>query len=77
MDNPEVIKYLLSQGPYAVLFVGLLIYVMKTNKEREARQEQTNAERESRLHDLLDKFSEKYDVVIEELRGIKSKLGGD
>ncbi|WP_102271319.1 BhlA/UviB family holin-like peptide [Cytobacillus massiliigabonensis] len=66
LSNPDVIKYLLTQGPYAVLFVGLLIYVMKTNKERE-----------SRLHDLLDKFSEKYDVVIEELRGIKSKLGGD
>ncbi|MEH7521673.1 BhlA/UviB family holin-like peptide [Bacillus sp. JJ1503] len=64
--NPDVIKYFLTQGPWAILFVWLLIYVMRNNREREGR-----------LHDLLDKFSEKYDVVIEELRGIKSKLGGD
>jgi hypothetical protein len=59
----EVTKYFLTQGPFALLFVWLLIYVMKTNKEREGR-----------LHDLLDKFSDKYDVVIEELRDIKGKI---
>jgi hypothetical protein len=59
----EVYKYFLTQGPFAVLFVWLLIYVMKTNKEREGR-----------LHELLDKFSDKYDVVIEELRDIKERI---
>ncbi|MDF1508901.1 MULTISPECIES: BhlA/UviB family holin-like peptide [Bacillaceae] len=63
--DAETTKYFLTQGPFAILFVWLLIYVMKTNKEREGR-----------LHDLLDKFSEKYDVVIDELREIKNRMGG-
>ncbi len=62
MDS-EVINYFLTQGPFAILFIWLFIYVIKTNKERE-----------SRLHSLLEKFSEKYDVVIEELRYIKNKM---
>ena len=61
--DPEVIKYFLTQGPFAALFVWLLIYVMRSNKEREGR-----------LHDLLDKFSDKYDVIISELKDIKLKL---
>jgi hypothetical protein len=59
----EVTKFFLTQGPFAVLFVWLLVYVMKKNSERE-----------SRLHDILEKFSEKYDVVIDELRDIKNKI---
>ncbi|MDQ0154900.1 BhlA/UviB family holin-like peptide [Robertmurraya andreesenii] len=63
--DAETIKYFLTQGPFAILFVWLLIYVMRANKDREGR-----------LHDLLDKFSDKYDVVIDELRDIKNKMGG-
>ncbi|MEC0430960.1 BhlA/UviB family holin-like peptide, partial [Bacillus subtilis] len=48
MGELDVIKYFLTQGPFAVLFTWLLIYVMKSNRERE-----------SRLQDLLDKFSDK------------------
>lgn len=59
----ELSKYFLTQGPFAILFVWLLIYVMKNNKERE-----------SRLHDLLDKFSDKYDVIIEKLDELKTKI---
>lgn len=59
----DVIKYFITQGPFALLFVCLLIYVMRSNREREGR-----------LHDLLDKFSEKYDVIITEIRDIKLKL---
>ncbi|EOR26268.1 phage holin-like protein [Niallia nealsonii AAU1] len=33
----ELTKYFLTQGPFALLFVWLLIYVMKNNKERENR----------------------------------------
>ncbi|QVY63001.1 BhlA/UviB family holin-like peptide [Cytobacillus gottheilii] len=72
----ETLKYFLTQGPFAILFVWLLVYVMRANKERESRMEETNKEREGRLHELLDKFSEKYDVVIDELRDIKNKMGG-
>lgn len=60
----EVVKYLVTQGPFAVLFVWLLIYVMRQNEKRE-----------SRLHGILDKFSEKYDVIVDELREIKERIG--
>ncbi len=60
----DVLKYFLTQGPFAALFVWLLLYTMKRNEKRE-----------NRLQDILDKFSEKYDVVISELREIKDKVG--
>jgi hypothetical protein len=60
----DILKYFLTQGPFAVLFVFLLIYVIRENSRREAR-----------LQDLLDKFSEKYDVIINDLREIKDKVG--
>ena len=59
----DVLKYFITQGPFAALFVWLLIYVMKANRERE-----------SRLQSLLDKFSEKYDVIISEIRGLKERM---
>ena len=63
MTEMDVLKYFLTQGPFAVLFVWLLIYVMRANKEREGR-----------LQDLLDKFSEKYDLIIGEIRDMKERL---
>ena len=60
----EAVKYLITQGPFAVLFIWLLIYVMRQNEKREIR-----------LHDILDKFSEKYDVIVDELREIKERIG--
>lgn len=63
MAEMDLLKYFITQGPFAVGFVWLLIYVMRTNKEREGR-----------LQDLLDKFSEKYDVIITELRDMKDRL---
>ncbi|KKO54514.1 BhlA/UviB family holin-like peptide [Paenibacillus sp. DMB20] len=65
MAEMDLVKYFITQGPFAVGFVWLLIYVMKTNKEREGR-----------LQDLLDKFSDKYDVIITELRDIKDRFPG-
>ncbi|GIO67849.1 BhlA/UviB family holin-like peptide [Paenibacillus cookii] len=66
MTETDLLKYFLTQGPFAALFVWLLIYVMRTNKEREGR-----------LQDLLDKFSDKYDVIIGELRDIKEHFPRD
>jgi hypothetical protein len=62
LDN-ELFRYFITQGPFAVLFVLLLIYVMRSNEKRETR-----------LQDLLDKFSEKYDVIISEIRDIKERF---
>lgn len=59
----DLFKYAVLQGPFAVLFVWLLIYVMRNNEKRETR-----------LQDLLDKFSEKYDVIISEIRDIKERF---
>lgn len=59
----DIVKYFLTQGPFAALFVWLLIYVMRKNSEREGR-----------LYDLLDMFSEKYDVIISEVRDLKTKI---
>ncbi|NRQ52001.1 BhlA/UviB family holin-like peptide [Brevibacillus sp. HD1.4A] len=59
----EIWSYFLTQGPFAVLFIWLLVYVMKSSKERE-----------NQLLDTLNKFSEKYDLIIEEVREIKSEM---
>ncbi|WP_232695466.1 BhlA/UviB family holin-like peptide [Brevibacillus daliensis] len=61
--DESVFKLLLQQGPYAALFIWLLFYVIRTNKERE-----------NRLQDLLDKFSDKYDLIISELRDLKNRV---
>lgn len=56
----ELITRLASQqGLLALLFVWQLV---------------NNKKREDKLHETLDKFAEKYDVVIGELKDIKNKL---
>nr|ACF16034.1 BhlA [Bacillus licheniformis] len=65
MGELDVIKYFLTQRTFAVLFTWLLICVMKSNRERE-----------SRLQDLLDKFSDKYDVIIDKLDRLEEKFRG-
>lgn len=59
----EIWSYFLTQGPFAALFIWLLVYVMKSGKERE-----------NQLLDTLNKFSEKYDLILEEVREIKSEM---
>lgn len=61
--NEELTLFFVEQGPWAVVFVGLLIYVMRTNSIRE-----------NRLHEILDKFSDKYDLIVDELRDLKGRL---
>ncbi|CAI6274118.1 BhlA/UviB family holin-like peptide [Bacillus velezensis] len=66
----DITQYLITQGPFAVLFCWLLFYVMKTSKERESKlYSQIDSQNE-----VLGKFSEKYDVVIEKLDKIESKV---
>jgi len=59
----NIIQYFLTQGPFAVLFVWLLIYVMKNNKERE-----------NRLYDTLDDLSQRYGSMDEKLNRIANKI---
>lgn len=64
----------MTQGPFAVLFVLLLVYVMKTNRDREIEQNKINRDRETHLQALLDKFSDKYDLILSEIRDIKGRF---
>lgn len=61
--EPDVMKYFLTQGPFAVLFVLLLIYTIRRNKERE-----------DKLHETLNEFATRYDIVIGKLDEIKDRL---
>ncbi|UQZ84032.1 hypothetical protein SK3146_03244 [Paenibacillus konkukensis] len=70
----DILKYFLTQGPFAVLFAWLLISSRKESREREKSLIAENRKREGRLHDILDKFSEKYDVIITEIRDIQSRF---
>ena len=57
----------MTQRPFAVLFCWVLFYVLNTTKERENKlNEQIDAQ-----NHVLEKFSEKYDVVIEKLDRIE------
>jgi len=73
MEN-ELIRYFLTQGPFAALFIWLLFTTRKENRERERQLLEESKDREARLHELLEKFSTKYDVIIDELRGLKEKF---
>lgn len=79
--DANIIQYFFTQGPFAVLFVLLLIWVMRKNDQREQEYKkeiqinrEESLERESRLHQIMDKFTSKYDLIIDELRDIKNKF---
>lgn len=89
----EIWKTLISQGPFAVLFVWLLFRSESRNDKRETLQrtemeelrKQTKEEREEwqreRLvwAETLSKFGEKYDLILAEIRDLSEKIkkGGD
>lgn len=58
----SIFKLLLTQGPFAALFVWLLFSTKKESKERELR-----------LQETLDKFASKYDLIIERLDRLDRK----
>jgi hypothetical protein len=66
----EIVKIFLTQGPFAVLFVWLLFTTKKESNQREMKLYQTIDEQTR----ILDKFSDKYDLVIEKLDELKEKI---
>lgn len=65
MEN-EVIKYFITQGAFAVLFMWLLIDTRKDSKQREEKYQQT-----------IDKLADKINIVEdikEDVEEIKNKL---
>ncbi|MFS1514540.1 BhlA/UviB family holin-like peptide [Chengkuizengella sp. SCS-71B] len=59
----NIIQYFLTQGPFAVLFVWLLIKVMKNNNNRE-----------NRLHNTLDELSKRFGSLDKKLNRIENKI---
>jgi hypothetical protein len=68
--DAEIYKYFLTQGPFALLFVWLLFSSRKDSKEREQKLYATIDEQNK----ILNKFSDKYDLVIGKLEDIKNRL---
>lgn len=59
----EALKLASSQGPYAVLFVALLFYVLRTNEKREDRMLQA-----------LDKLGKAYEDMSREVGLIREDV---
>lgn len=62
MDE-QLLKYFLTQGPFAVLFVWLFWYQVKSSEQRELRYQT-----------LLQAMTEKYDDIADQLRDIRSRM---
>lgn len=60
----DVFKYFLTQGPFAVLFVYLFV---SSRRESQAREKQ--------LYEVIDKVTDKYDVIIDRIDNLERKVG--
>lgn len=63
MDTIELTNYFIAQGPFAILFVWLFWYQVKSS-----------AEREDRYQNLLEAMTEKYDDIAKEIKEVKERL---
>lgn len=61
--DPTLLTFFQTQGPWALLFVALFLWVLRENQRRE-----------SRLIDVIDRLSQKYDEMSSDLRDIKESL---
>lgn len=62
----SILEFFKTQGPWALLFVVLLFWVLKEN-----------ARREERYQDIIEELSQKFDMVKDiqiDVKEIKSKL---
>lgn len=69
----EVWKYFLTQGPWALLFVWSYYTWKKEAREREKE----SRDRETKLLETLNAFSEKYDILHAGIQEIKKRLDRD
>ena len=58
-----ITQYFLTQGPFAVLFVWLFWYQVKSSEQREEKYQK-----------LLQAMTEKYDDIAMEIRKVKERL---
>lgn len=72
MEN-EIIKTIVSQGAWAVLFVWLLIDTRKESKSREEKLQSIINKNQEVISDLADKFNVVEDIQAD-VTDIKIKL---
>ena len=68
-----VMNVAVSQGIWAVLAVFLLIYIVKSNEQRDTKQE----EREKNYQTVIERLTEKFQIlnqVQSDLKEIKDNL---
>lgn len=68
-----VVNVAVSQGIWAVLAVFLLIYIVKSNEQRDTKQE----EREKNYQTVIESLTEKFQIlnqVQSDLKEIKDNL---
>ncbi|WP_128893631.1 BhlA/UviB family holin-like peptide [Longirhabdus pacifica] len=75
------IDYFSLYGPFAVLFVSLFYWTLKTYTHREElyRKEiialrKECEEQDKRHHEMLSTFFDKYNILIDKLDNIEAKL---
>lgn len=66
----EIWKYFITQGPFAVLFVLLLLWSRKDSKEREKGLNNII----EKQNEVLAKFSDKYDLIISKIEELKERI---
>jgi len=81
MESNWLIEWFQDFGPWAILFVALFEYVLRTSAAREERlikerKEMLEAadDREKRLITALNELAEKYNIIVRDLSEIKQHL---
>ncbi|MBP1906793.1 hypothetical protein J2Z32_003457 [Paenibacillus turicensis] len=73
----EIWKYFITQGPFAVLFIWAWLSSQKRERESaedsKAREKELNAIIKQQT-DVMQTFSEKYDLIVIKLEHIEGRL---
>jgi len=69
----EIFKLALSNGIWAVLFVGLLVYQLKDSAKREKKYQETIAKLNSHLDSVMDIKEEIKEIRCAILKSVKEK----
>ena len=69
MDQ-NLLQYFVTQGPFAILFVWLFFSTRKESQEREKKLYKTIDDQ----NEIMKGFSEKYDIIIDQLDDIKRRI---
>ena len=72
MEN-EIFKMAVQQGLWAVLFIFILVYVLKEQKERDEKAGEREANYQSIIAKLTDRLKA-MDDIGEDVKEIKNKI---